>query len=251
MKQLISSLLRVFFGNTITGKYFPIANCTLFYEKAQHLLFAFRSRINYELVVQSKLSMYIHPNDLIFDIGGNIGQYALVFSHLATPTGRVISVEPDSKNFSFLQFNATINGLSNITCLKKGVGLSKAVMNFFRDSETGGRQSSFKKEYVGDGYKGDEELVEITTIDELIHQYGKPAFVKIDVEGFETDVLAGLTADLPDTIFLVEVRDTTKCFVFEYFDSRDFACYNADTQTETLLPTADLVPGFCNLIFKK
>ena len=251
VRSVASKVLKLFFGQSITSKRFSGTNSKLYYEKGQHLFFAFRSSISYEPVLQSKAIDYINQSDLIFDIGGNIGQYMLLFSHLAGPTGKVVTLELDSKNFSFLQFNCAINGLSNVVCLKKGVGRSITLMEFYRDSETGGRKGSFNRQFVEGNYKGHKEIVETVTIDTLIDQYGVPAFIKIDVEGFEAEVVAGLTKELPHTTFFVEVRKETQKPIFNYFQQRGYACFHIDKDNDVKVLDSNHIPGFANLLFKK
>jgi|GEM_PF-5339957 len=55
----------------------------------------------------------IPAGELVFDIGANIGQYTVIFGE----SGQVIAVEPDYKNFAFLQFNVLINRCSNVQFL--------------------------------------------------------------------------------------------------------------------------------------
>lgn len=251
MKIILSRILKWFYGQSVTAKVLQGTDSKLYYEKAQHLLFAFRRTLAYEPIIQKKASKYIKPADLIFDIGGNIGQYALLFSHLTGPNGRVITLEPDFKNFSFLQFNIAVNKLTNILCLKKGIGRSNTTMEFFRDTETGGRKGSFNRDFVEENYKGHKEIVETATLDSLIDQYGVPSFIKIDVEGFETEVIAGLTKPLPDTVFFVEVREDTKGAVYDYFNQRGFQCFHIDNEADILMSKSEEIPGFANLLFRK
>lgn len=249
MKQLISNILKKIFNNVIVNKKINNSNYFLYYEKSQHLIFAFKKLINYESNIQEKIKKHIDKGDLVFDIGGNIGQYALVLSSLVGENGKVISVEPDYKNFSFLQFNVTINQIKNIELLKTGLDKTSNSLIFFRDTVTGGRKGSFNKDYVNESYSGFNETVTTTTIDNLIDVYGVPSFIKIDVEGFESNVINGLTKKLPNTTFLIEVRKETKQEIFDYFKTRLYVCYHLDPTESVLINDAHQIPDFANLLF--
>lgn len=238
------------FRDAIVGKNFENSLKKLYYEKAQHLVFFLKRRIKYEETIQKKIRTYIKRGDLVFDIGGNIGQYAIPLSEMVSDTGRVITFEPDFKNFAFLQFNASINKCENVTCINSGVGSEDTVLEFYRDTETGGRRGSFRKEYVGDTFKGYSEKGTLRSLDSLIAEFGEPDFIKIDVEGFETEVISGLSIDLTKTLFLIEVREETKAAVFEYFSHSDYECVWID-EVDTVITSAAQIPGFANLLFKK
>jgi FkbM family methyltransferase len=251
MKRIITALIKIIFGTNVTAKPFHGTNSTLYYEKAQHLVFLFKRKLKYEPVLQKKIKPYCNKATLVFDIGANIGQYALLFSEIIPPQGKVISLEPDQKNFSFLQFNTTINHKENIVCLKKGVSYQAGSREFFRDTETGGRKGSFIQSFVGENYQGHRETVETVTLDQLIAEYGEPQFIKIDVEGFEAQILRGLTTPLTETVFLVEVRKETKNDVFEYFQERGYTCYYMDKKVDERISDSSHIPDFANLLFKR
>lgn len=253
MKKMLYNLTRIFIKGfakgDIIGKEFSNFKKKLYYEKAQHINFLFHKRIKYEEGIQNKLSGYINEGDLVFDIGGNIGQYAIPFSELVGKNGKVISIEPDFKNYSFLQFNMNINNCQNVICLNSGIGGDDNNMVFFRDTETGGRMGTFKKEYVGSNFSGFTDKVSVIKFDTLISRYGIPSFVKIDVEGFENEVLSGLTLNFSNCVFLIEVREETKKDVFNFFIKKNYKCLwvdNADIQ----IYNENEIPSFANLIFK-
>lgn len=249
LKYILSIILKKSFGDSLASKPYGKTKYVLYYEKAQHLTFAFQKRLSYEATIQNKIEKYCQNAHLIFDIGGNIGQYALLFSELANENGKIISVEPDYKNYSFLQFNVNINNIHNVLCLKKGISDSPSITEFYRDTETGGRTGSFNRKYVGDNFKGKTETVETITLDQMIAEFGEPQFIKVDVEGFEGQVIRGLTAPLGKTVFLVEVREETKREIFDYFKERGYVCFYIDKREDVSITTSDMIPGFANLLF--
>lgn len=248
--NIVVEIIKFLSGSVIVGKMYNDLNMRLYYERSQHLVFFFQSKIRYEETIQRRSREYIKAGDVIFDIGGNVGQYALLFSEAVGALGKVYSFEPDYKNYSFLQFNANINKCSNIICCNYGVGKGDSEQDFFRDTETGGRRGSFKKEFVGENFRGFQEKVTLKSFDTLIAQFGKPDFVKIDVEGFEDEVISGLTHELDGCVFLIEVRGQTKRKVFDYFNARGYECLWVDHQVQQI-QNADQIPGFANLIFRK
>lgn len=251
LKSLLLISLKFILGTKIVSKPYGNYAMKIYYEQTQHLMFLFKKAIIYEPIIQKKAKKYIQESNLVFDIGGNIGQYALVFSKIVGDSGRVITIEPDYKNYSFLQFNININNFKNVLCLKCGISDTSGVIKFFRDTETGGRTGSFDEKFVMKNFKGFTEEVETRTFDSLIDDFGVPDFVKIDVEGFEAQVIKGLTKPLKKTIFLVEVREETKNDIFNYFSTNGYNCNLIDNEEDVLITTCNQIPEFANLIFKK
>lgn len=254
MKKALYNLLAAFVKKVVKGKIVGKTirgfNKKLYYEKAQHLNFIFQSQVNYEGHLLKTIQKYIKSGDVIFDIGANIGQYAIPFSELVGPKGKVYAFEPDYKNYSYLQFNVNINRCINVICLNYGVGGKNTEQEFFRDTETGGRKGSFKKEYVEDSFKGLTETVQIKKMDTLIAKFGVPDFVKIDIEGFEEEVILSLTHKLDNCVFFVEVRTKTKDKIFEYFKLKGYSCICID-KAEIEVHKAEELSNLANLIFIK
>ncbi|WP_435138740.1 FkbM family methyltransferase [Formosa sp. A9] len=246
----ISKLVKKLYKNTVVSKTIKGFNSVIYYEKAQHLNFLFQKEANYEGHLLQAIRRYIKRGDVIFDIGANIGQYALPFSELVGKEGKIVAFEPDSKNYAFLQFNVQVNKCANVICENYGLGATETVQEFYRDTETGGRKGSFKLEYVEDSYTGITEQVVINTLDSAIATFGAPNFIKIDIEGFEADVLSGLTKQLTHCIFFIEVRPKTQATVFEFFKSKGFVCFCIDSG-EQEITSPEQLSNISNLLFYK
>lgn len=246
-----SKIIKRLFKALITGKRIEGFSKIIYYEISQHLTFFFQRKIVYEKNVFENVKCHIFPGATVFDIGANIGQYALRFSELVGPEGKVICCEPDYKNYSFLQFNARINYCKNILPLNIGMGEKDGKATFFRDTETGGRMGSFKKEYVRANHKGFTDEVDILTYDSLANKYGTPDFVKVDVEGFEAEVTRGIIDFSHPTAFLIEVRANTSEEVFLVFLKHGYDCYVVDNNAPEKITRYQEIPTFANLLFIK
>lgn len=243
--KILRKFINALFGNVIIAKSIINSKKYLAYSLSQHLTFLFKRKIDYEPEVWNNIKPYLKEDSLIFDIGSNIGQYAIRFSELAS-RGKVICVEPDPGNLTFLNFNRGINNADNIRILSVGIGAVNGKIKFYRDTTYGGRLSSFNEER---SFIATE--VESITFDNLISQCGVPDFVKIDVEGFEIQVLQSLSYCDVKTIFLVEVREGTKEFVFNFFHNKDYCCYCVDLSEKYKIESSSSIPGFANLLFIK
>ena len=247
--NFFSKFAKILLGKRIVSKPIDGFDKRLYFERSQHLIFLFQSKISYEINIWNNIKSYLNSGDLIFDIGGNIGQYAMRFSEVVGKEGKVISFEPDFKNFAFLQFNSNINACKNLQCLNMGLGEKQETIEFFRDTETGGRMGSFKKEFVQKNFKGFTDFVEVTTFDSMVQKFGTPSFVKIDVEGFEYNVLKGIKELSKTTKFLVEVRGSTKNDVFDTFAKHNFRCFVVDNPAAFEVFDQKEVPSFADLLF--
>lgn len=244
-------MAKAFFKNCVVGKKVSGLNKRLYYEMAQHLTFLFQREIRYEAHLQHRVECYLRLGYVVFDIGANIGQYALFFSEKVGDGGKVYCFEPDYRSYAFLEFNARINQCRNVVCRPWGICASDTEQPLFRDTDTGGRRSSFKQVFVGANYHGSSETAIVRSLDSLIAAFGQPNFVKIDVEGFEEEVVRGLSADLPGCVFLIEVREETKGNVFAHFAGRGYECLCIDGPAERRITSAEEIPGFAHLIFQK
>ena len=139
---------------------------------------------------------FVRPGDLVFDIGAHVGDRIAAFRRLGA---RVVAVEPQpaliralkilyGRNRSVVIKQAAVGRASGITNLMINVEnptISTASPDFMRAAHgaRGWEREAWTKSIN----------VPVTTLDALIAEHGLPAFIKIDVEGFEAEALAGLT----------------------------------------------------------
>ena len=135
---------------------------------------------------------------LIFDIGANAGNHTYIFSKICR---KVVCVEPDEMNNKILHSRFGKN--KNIIIEKKAVTEKEGVATFYMEAE-GSVFNTLSNKWVAllknEGQSRFDELhvfketkeVQTISLDKLIQQYGIPDYIKIDVEGFEKEVISGL-----------------------------------------------------------
>lgn len=140
---------------------------------------------------------------LALDIGANTGEWT---TYLADHFSRVVSVEPDTRAFSELKLNAAENCDLILAAASHSIG---EVPLYRRPSAL---QTSLRQDHpIGAGDQAEALVIEVVsiktvTIDSIAARYGRPDFIKIDVEGAEADVLQGMHCMMPR--LLIEVHDT-------------------------------------------
>jgi FkbM family methyltransferase len=141
----------------------------------------------------------IHPGDLCFDIGAHVGNRINVWHRLGA---RIVGVEPQPACMRLLR--RLYGDAANIHLVEEAVGAARGKMTL-HISPTNPTVSTLSAQWIDavrqvDSFASvrweEEAVVAVTTLDDLIARFGKPAFCKIDVEGFEAEVLAGLSQPL-------------------------------------------------------
>lgn len=138
---------------------------------------------------------WVHPGDLVFDNGANIGNRARVFARLGA---RVVAVEPQPHCYTALRWVFKFN--PNVTVIRAAASFDNTpqlITEFETDILSTLSQKFSSVLESGTRFGTPKPIakfkVPCVTLDELVHKYGTPVFTKIDVEGYEPEVLAGLT----------------------------------------------------------
>ncbi len=141
-------------------------------------------------------AQFVKAGDLVFDVGAHVGDRVASFRRLGA---RVVAVEPQPA--LALTLKALYGRDRTVTIESKAVGRNPGslAMKINTDNPTVSTVSSafIDAAHGAQGWEGqawDKTIVvEVTTLDALMEAHGVPSFVKIDVEGFEGEALAGLT----------------------------------------------------------
>jgi FkbM family methyltransferase len=142
----------------------------------------------------------VEPGDCYWDVGGSIGLYTLLLSQAVGPEGTVVAFEPESRSFQRLSQNVVANRLSNVRPFRIALGRNRQQMKLRVSAQpSSGTHSLVNAPDEASG--GDEsgfEMVEVIPGDEFREQEQLPipTALKVDVEGAEEEVLAGLSDTL-------------------------------------------------------
>lgn len=137
----------------------------------------------------------VRPGDTVLDIGAHYGLYTLGLSGRAGAGGRVICFEPNPYTLTVLRKTVQANHLPNVTLEPKALGSAPGQADLW---VRGSSSSSSLHRFEVWG-RGDLEKVscEVTTLDAYTAAAGiAPDVLKMDVEGFEWDVLQGAAQTL-------------------------------------------------------
>jgi FkbM family methyltransferase len=128
----------------------------------------------------------VRPGMTVLDVGAHVGLYSVIGARRVGPTGRVFSFEPVPATIEFLRQNVERSGAGNVTIVPKAVGSTASRVRINWSPDRLGASSAARS--------GERHIdVDVVSLDEFCSAENvAPDFVKIDVEGGELDVLAGM-----------------------------------------------------------
>jgi FkbM family methyltransferase len=152
-----------------------------------------RSAYQKELVAIKKI---VGSGQTAFDIGANIGTLSTILAQAVSENGRVLAFEPFPETFRRLKETLALNDFHNIRCIEAAVSEKSGTMDFYYEPSNPELNSLGQ---VSTGEKKIERKISVAavTVDGICasEKISRIDFLKIDVEGFELDVIRG-SADM-------------------------------------------------------
>jgi FkbM family methyltransferase len=196
----------------------------------------------------------LRAEDLFVDVGANVGAYTLLAS--ACAGARTLAFEPAEQAFGQLRDNVRLNAIEcRVRCLRVGLGARAGTVSFSRDEGSRNR-------VLADTANGTHAAtrIEVQALDDVMAARGEraaPRLLKLDVEGYEGEVLAGAARTLSGDGACALVLETGQAHHYGHSDAgiertlrnAGFAPATYCPLTRTLVPrTAAATPGD-NVIF--
>jgi FkbM family methyltransferase len=182
----------------------------------------------HEPMVQEAMRRILRPGDVCWDVGANIGFHSLIAARLVGSRGQVYAVDPEPGNVAAVAVNARINGLANVTPIQAAATASSGPVKVVAVRDTLWTRLAT----VGDHPLSRQELTTRgVALDDLVRVDGltPPDLVKMDVEGGELEVLAGMSGLLAERrpALIVEMHGKT-AQVVELLRSAGYELINLD-----------------------
>ncbi len=189
---------------------------------------------DYEPYLKSQFRQLIRPGDCVLDIGANIGFHTLYFAELVGHKGRVFAFEPILVNYQALIMNLSFNTFKHIQTEQIALGNESKTIHIHVDPSirnpgsytllTHGKANTYIHCLKGDDYVDNKKI-------------GNVNFIKIDVEGYEHEVLKGLKETIInsrpiinfeyDRNYQLKMNDTP-ADIFSFFDELNYKLYEVD-----------------------
>jgi FkbM family methyltransferase len=156
--------------------------------------------------VQAVLQKYLQPGMIFYDVGANIGFFALLAARLVGEQGSVAAFEADPEIASRLRENISRNQKLAISVEEKAVWCSSTQMLFARADASASPDRGLGHVIAESTEETRRDAIEVQaiTLDEYAFQSKAPDFIKCDVEGAEVEVFRGaqkvLSQEKPDIL---------------------------------------------------
>ena len=133
------------------------------------------------------VNQIVKKNDIVIDIGANIGYFTILFAKLVGENGKVYAFEPTNQYFNSLKENVLINELSNVEIFKKGFSDKNQELEINIDASSATIHQPIPEEIIS------KEIIRLSTLDDFIEEkkIGRINFIKIDIDGHEPFVMDG------------------------------------------------------------
>lgn len=190
----------------------------------------------YEVGTLSKWFPFIMDAKYIVDVGANLGNHTIYWATKMN-VERIVSYEPFAANFEVLEKNIKQNSLTNVVAINKAVGqhVGNVKLKSFDESNYGA--TSFE-EGVQEG-----NTVSLTSIDNEVIELKLPKvdLIKIDTEGFELDVLKGMTyvLDKYHPIIWVECSEESIKDVIHILSKYDYQLFDIEDANVLFIQTKE------------
>lgn len=188
----------------------------------------------------------LREDSRFFDIGANIGVYTILVAGVSG--AKVVAFEPIPSAVAYLKKNVAQNALTDwVTVRPAAVSRTEGTVQMSTEADVMNK--------IVEAGAGGAINVEATTVDAEAAHHGTPTLIKIDVEGFEPDVIAGATGVLNDPALLaliLEINDNARqsgtAMIHETLDRAGFEETGYDPQRRLLCP-ADASRSYDNRLF--
>jgi FkbM family methyltransferase len=193
---------------------------------------------HYEWPLQETLRRELHTGDTVFDLGAHAGFFTLLAARLVGPTGRCIAFEPLPANCDSIREQLGLNGVHHARVVTKAIS-SEAGLAALEPAWHGASMGRLPFAPGGAG----QTPVKLTTIDLAAERYGRPHFIKMDIEGAEARALDGASETLRTArpTFLIELHDADSGrLVKDRLDAADYQFHHLAGQSiaaDGALPT--------------
>ena len=134
------------------------------------------------------MEQFIRPDDAILELGANIGYYVLIESTVLSDKGYIYAVEPAPENVRLLEKNVALNKIKNVEICHMAMSNTKGTAKLYM-----GKACNLHS-LINSSNASDSEYVEVETdtVDNFIKGRKPVTFLRMDVEGYETEVIDGM-----------------------------------------------------------
>lgn len=178
--------------------------------------------------------------DIVFDVGANVGTHGIVMAEAVGPKGCVVCFEPHEKTYQGLLANVARNGFENVRTEKFALGAYEGSTELYIQNDDAGVGTHSTQRLEDDEVQ--TQSIEVIPGDRFIEESKLiPDLVKIDVEGSEGDVLAGLnntlSSDSP-TLFVELHNGVEAASIEQRLVSQGYSCRRLQIEKDILVAEA-------------